>query len=546
MASRFLLSGITLAVGAALLVVAGVAWSAAGATTGAAAGARKGGTLRLSFDADVNSLDPALAYSLESYPLFFATCAKLFNYPDARGAAGTRLIPEVVRNTRVSRDGRVYTFELRRTFRFHTGASVTARSFADAFNRDANPRLRSGATAFIREIAGAVAVMQGKARAVSGVRVLGRYRLQFRLTRPLGGFTARLTLPFFCPILPNTPVDPAGLDTPPGSGPYYVAERIVNRRIVLKRNPYYRGGRPANVDQVVWTVGETLEACLRAAEQNRVDQCWAPSRAYRRLADEYGINRPGGQFIVSPSLNTFYLAFNHDRPAFKGAGQIPLKKAINYAVDRVALAHAHGYPAGRPTDQMLPPELGRDDRIYPLEGNAASARDWLARAKLKPRTLILYAQSGPGGVAVAQVLRSNLKQIGIDLEVRYYDGPELFNKAATRGEPFDLVYNGWFADYPDPANFLEPLLNPGFRKTDNANYSYFKNRRVTARMNAATRLTGPARREAWADLDADLMRNNPPWAPLTQYRNALFVSRSHGCFLPHPVYDFDIAASCKK
>ena len=46
---------------------------------------------------------------------------------------------------------------------------------------------------------GAEAVMDGKAERISGVRVLGRYRLQIRLTKPLGDFTARLTLPFFCP-----------------------------------------------------------------------------------------------------------------------------------------------------------------------------------------------------------------------------------------------------------------------------------------------------------------------------------------------------------
>ena len=114
----------------------------------------------------------------------------------------------------------------------------------------------------MREIVGAVSVMKGKAPAISGVRALGRYRLQIRLTRPVGDFTARLTLPFFCPILPNSPVDPAGMNNPPGSGPYYVAERIGNRRVMLKRNPYYRGGRPANIDQVVVTVGDSAEDCL--------------------------------------------------------------------------------------------------------------------------------------------------------------------------------------------------------------------------------------------------------------------------------------------
>ena len=50
-------------------------------------------------------------------------------------------IPEVVDRFTVSKDGRTYTFELKQTFRFHTGAPVTAQSFADAFNRVANPKL---------------------------------------------------------------------------------------------------------------------------------------------------------------------------------------------------------------------------------------------------------------------------------------------------------------------------------------------------------------------------------------------------------------------
>ena len=60
---------------------------------------------------------------------------------------GTRLVPEVVDRYTVSKDGRTYTFELKQTFRFHTGAPVTAQSFADAINRVAHPKLESPATA---------------------------------------------------------------------------------------------------------------------------------------------------------------------------------------------------------------------------------------------------------------------------------------------------------------------------------------------------------------------------------------------------------------
>ena len=41
------------------------------------------------------------------------------------------------------------------------------------------------------------------------------------------------------------------------------------------------------------------------------------------------------------------------------------------------------------------------------------------------------------------------------------------------------------------------------------------------------------------------MRNDPPWAPIIHQPHD-FVSRSFGCFVDHPVYDFDIAALCKK
>jgi ABC-type oligopeptide transport system substrate-binding subunit len=245
---------------------------------------------------------------------------------------------------------------------------VTARSFAEAFNRDANPKMQSPAVGYLHDIVGADAVIAGKAATISGVRVLAPYRLQIRLTKPLGDFTARLTMPFFCPLLPNTPIDRAGIDNPPGSGPYYIAERIVNRQVVLRRNRFYRGGRPANVDEIVFTI-RPAEACRLAVEQNQIDYCAViPPGAFPGVAATYGINHPGGQFLLNLVLSTSFFVFNHDRPAFKGPGQIPLKKAINYALDRPALTRAFGELAGRRTDQKLPPVMGRDADVYPLKG----------------------------------------------------------------------------------------------------------------------------------------------------------------------------------
>ena len=162
----------------------------------------------------------------------------------------------------------------------------------------------------------------------------------------------RETLTDVPPVAVNTPLQE--INDPLGSGPYYVASRVPDRQVVLKRNPFYRGPRPANVDGAVWTI-TGREACRVAVEQNELDYCGGlgiPSSDYAEVAAKHGINKKNGQFFFNPDLFTRAFAFNHDRPAFKGAGQIPLKQAINWAIDRPALVRAAGYLSGRETDQI--------------------------------------------------------------------------------------------------------------------------------------------------------------------------------------------------
>jgi ABC-type oligopeptide transport system substrate-binding subunit len=167
MTRRTLATVAALIAGPLLLVTAG--WS----TAHPGAKDAKGGVLHVARFEDVDYIDPALAYASWSWSVLHPTCARLFNLPDRPGAEGARVVPEVVRRHTVTDGGRTYTFELRRTFRFHTGAPVTARSFADAFNRVADPRMHSPGAGFLHEVVGADAVLEGKASTIAGVRVLG-------------------------------------------------------------------------------------------------------------------------------------------------------------------------------------------------------------------------------------------------------------------------------------------------------------------------------------------------------------------------------------
>ncbi len=497
--------------------------------------ARRGGTLRLMYGAEPDYLDPALtAPARGAWALLHATCATLFETSyDARGGK-PHVVPEVVKSFGSSNGGRTYTFQLKRTFRFHTGAPVTAQSFADAINRDANSRMLSPSRRFLDEIVGADAAIQGKAETVAGVRVLGRYRLQIRLTRPAGDLPARLTMPFFCPLLPGTPMKP--IDEPPESGPYYIAERIPNRRMVLLRNRYYGGARPANPDRIVWTIEPDADTRVRATEQNANDYTSLfsyPDSVLHGLVARYGLNRRGGRLLQEPLFVTYLFVFNPERPAFKAAGHKALQKAINYALDRPALARAHGYLSGTRTDRLLPPALSDTRPVYPLgRADPATARRWLARVPDPPKTLTLYTTNFVFGAPTAQVFASSLRQLGIDVVVKYFELGTMLQRIRVPGEPWDVAWLPWNSWYSDPAGSLLLL---------------FRTTRFQPRVDAANLVTGRvARAKAWARLENDLMRNDPPVAAYMNPAGLTLLSRNYGCYRLDPVNDLDLAAACKK
>jgi peptide/nickel transport system substrate-binding protein len=551
---RLGLSFVGVAAGAAVLAGPDVVPATiSGGDGGRASAPSRGGTLRVGRALDFDSLDPALGYLPDTWTLEYATCAKLYNYPDKPAPAGAIPLPEIARSLpRSSKDGRTNTIALRRTYRFHTGLRIKAANFVAAFNRDASPQLKSPGAQYLREIVGADSVLAGRAARISGVKTLGPYTLQIRTTRPLPDLVHRLALPFFCPIATNTPL--REIDDAPGSGPYYVASHVPNRQVILKRNRYYGGHRPANVDEIVWTLGVGGETCRVAVEQNQIDYCGGggvPAADYAELARRHGINREGGRFFFRPELTTNYFAFNHDRRAFAGLDQIPLKQAINWAIDRHALARAGGYLGARRTDQILPPGIGRAVQIYPIravtQANVARARALLAKARVKPTKLVLYTANAPGVVSQAQIFQFNVKRIGIDLDIRYFAADELFARLGTRGEPFDIAWAGWTADYPDGRTFFALLDGRNIRNAENQNVSYFDRPRYNRRIAAIERLRGGARRKAWADLDAEMMRDDPPWAPFSNATRRDFVSKSFGCYVFQPALSrVDLVAACKK
>ena len=63
--------------------------------------------------------------------------------------------------------------------------------------------------------------------------------------------------------------------------------------ITLKRNPYYKGPRPHNVDRSRSHVGNSLEVIQQNVESGSTDYAAGgiPPTAWTRLAQKYGVNK---------------------------------------------------------------------------------------------------------------------------------------------------------------------------------------------------------------------------------------------------------------
>jgi peptide/nickel transport system substrate-binding protein len=487
---------------------------------------------------DVDYSDPALAYGVLSWEIEYETCAKLLNYSDANGTVSNELTPDAASGYPVvSKDGKTYTFTIRSGLKFSDGSPITAQSFVAAMNRDANPKMNSPVNAFVTDIVGWNDVVNKKAKTISGVTASGD-KLTIKLTQKDGGLLDKLAMPFFCAIDPaKTPVDPQGVKTLPGSGPYYIASRTVGKQLVMKVNPYYKGDRPHRAGTIVFTMNtDPQQTYLQvsngtyATDPNGLDNPAAASS----LAKKYGINK--GRFFVHPTPETDYVALNTTRPAFSSANT---RKAVNYAIDRAALLRVFGFAGGKTTTAILPPSLAGGVEVntpYPLNGpQLAKAKSLLGGRPCG--NVSLWYQTGPVGTPQSGIMSYDLKQLGCNVTTKPFQGYAMYTAAGVKGAAFDAAMSGWYQDYADGYDFFHILLDGrAITGSNNNNLAYFNEPSVNAQIDKANEETGSQRAESWGKLDNYTMQNYAPWASMDNRNVRDFVGPKTAGYVFVPAY----------
>lgn len=508
---------------------------------------QRGGTFRMAiWGPNFDSIDPVVSNFGGPQTLLRATCGGLMRHPDKPLPAGLTLVPEIASAPpRITNDGKTYTFTIRRGLRFSTGAPVTARSFEHTVNRLLSPIMQSSGAGELDDVVGARAVIERRAARASGVVARGD-RLTIRLTKPSGDLTARVGT--LCVVPETTPIHPEGVSAPAAAaGPYYIAEYVPGRKVTLLRNRFYRGDRPHRVSRFEVDLPLHAPTILERVERGELDYGWIPNQQYGGRAEEllarYGINR--SRFFAVPANNLRMFVLNTRRPLFRN--NVKLRQAVNFAVDRRALLHERGPLAGYLTDQFLMPGTPSFQKasIYPLKApNVARARE-LARGRTREGKAVLYVPANEVGLAQAQILRHNLKAIGLDVEIVALPFPVMVERMRTPGESFDIGWIGWLG--APQHTFLNWLFDgrtiadaPNF-----GNWSYFDSPRYNRLLEEASQLPiGPERYRRYGELDVDIARNAAPAIAFAYDRTLTLVSARTGCVVVNP--ELDLAAVCLK
>jgi ABC-type transport system substrate-binding protein len=474
---------------------------------------RMGGKAVLVREEDPDFLDPALSYGTFSAPVTEAIFHTLLDYADRAGVEGAALEPDLAETLPEIREGgTLYAFKVRADARFSAplGRHIDAADFKYALERLF--RVNSPGAPFYAGIVGADAMLAGTDSTLSGVIARGD-SLYVRIARPDPVFLQILSMTFTAPV-PREVAEAHPNDFSQhtvASGPYMVAEFTPRRRVVLVKNPDYCNA-PAWLD--------TVEVRLGISNQNAVAMIRrgvahggffdVPTAEIGRLRRDPFWSR---QLDVADGLNTNYLYMNTRVAPFS---DVRVRQAVAWALDRRAFVKIL---AGKATAAyaLLPEGIPGGAGVRMYEGpDLARARALLAEAGYPDgfRTK-LFGYSTEPIPRVLSIVQQQLGEIGILAELDLGEAAGYTSMAGDTSQRVPFGYYAWTADYVDPSNFLDVLMN-GERITahHNLNLAMFDDPGVNAMMARALREPDDSTRvRLWSDVDRAMLER-APIAPL--------------------------------
>jgi peptide/nickel transport system substrate-binding protein len=423
--------------------------------------------------------------------------------------SGKTIIPDLAHSWEIAKDGKTYTFHLRKDVQFHDGAELTSEDVKATFDRIAKPP--SG-----------VSIPRSTLFAsVSEIAAPDKYTVQFKLAEPRpAAFIMSAIASGWNGIVRKKTLEDNGYNLRrvvdiPGTGPFKSKRRVENEVWVMEKNAsYWNKGLPY-LDGIEFYHALPFSPELGSAIlSNRVD--------YARIVDP--VTSRKAKETKGMSSTNFYQSVIQG--TWVNSKKKPLddprvRRALHLVFDKPVLVDV--------VKDVAPMMVG--GFIYPFS-EFATPKDELAKrvgyqadptAAIKEAKALLAAAGHAGGIKGldflvrevasfklwAQAIQAMLQQaLNIETKLRTVVESVWFDDVKTGN--FDLAVGAVVSTLLDPSDYF----NAWYKKDGPQNYGFWENEKFNALLPKIDSEVDPAKRLAVIRDAEMIMEQDPPVLPI--------------------------------
>ena len=364
--------------------------------------------------------------------------------------------PGLAESWQISDDGKTWTFQLRSGVTFHDGTPFDAQ--AAKWNLE-------------RWVGNQEHDWLPIASQIKSIETPDKYTLVLRMKDFYYAAGQELTLVRPVRFLSPKAIDAAGKFVKPvGTGPWQVQVDNPGQRAVFVPYKNYWGTKP-KLEEVVFDVipdPQTRVAALLSGEVDLIGGEYTggiPLESIPTLKSD-----PKVKLLTAQGSTTYLIQTNYRRPPFN---DVRVRQALNYAINRSAISSKVFNGLAAPAKGVFAPNIPyvtySEPQLYAYNPN--QAKRMLATAGWKPGgdgilekngqrfqvTMVVDADVFPQAKSMAEVVQAELRNIGIDIDIRLLDSGGWSN--AIEKNDFDLTINMTQGSPYDPHSSLTQMFH---------------------------------------------------------------------------------------
>jgi peptide/nickel transport system substrate-binding protein len=514
---------------------------------------KDGGAITIAQGSQPDALDPAIAYTSNSWEPLWLVYTPPLTYRRAEGAEGAELIPGAAEALpTVSDGGKTYSFKIRKGLKYSDGTPVKASDFEHAVKRVLT--LESGGTYLFEGIEGATEYIEAgdPEGDISGIEADDKTGdVTVTLTAPDGSFNNVLATTFAGLVPSTTPFENQTESPPPGVGPYKITESVPNRQFVMEKVKGFDipDIPQGNLDTITTKIVKSASRQAQDVIAGDLDYMQDPPP--NDLVAEIEAKH-SDRYKEWPTLSVNYFFLNQALPPFDDK---EVREAVNVGLDSTAIARILG---GRlsGTCSLVPTAIPGHSELDPCPfgdpdgpGDTAEAKQMIEEAGATGEKVTVYANNDPTRPEIGQYYTSMLNDIGLDADLKVIDGAIYFSTIGNAKTKAQTGLASWYADFPHPSTFLQQVDGTTIQPTNNGNFGNVDDPEINE--GIAELLPEPDLQtvaDRWSALDERVVEESYV-APYGSEELTTFLSDRmdfENCSIVHPLFGNDYSSFCLK